>query len=97
MILTFTRFVSFLLRMAHDKSLRQRKDGEYTGTESVETVLLRQVDQLAAQIIQVTREDEQTGASGERSAPQNGGRFRRTMQGRLRDQSKTLVQSGVNF
>ncbi|GJE96040.1 ATP-binding protein [Phanerochaete sordida] len=49
-------FVSFLLRMAHDASLRET-GAEVPENESVEALLLTQVDQLANQIIK-TKEDD---------------------------------------
>ena len=48
------RFVSFLLRVAHDKSLRQ--SGFDTPSESAEAMLMTQVVQLAAQIIKIKEE-----------------------------------------
>lgn len=49
------RFVSFLLRMAHDSSLRQT-GAEVPKEESVEALLMKQVDQLANQIIKTKEE-----------------------------------------
>ena len=44
-----SRFVSFLLRVAHDKSMRER--GADIPAQASEVLLLQQVDQLAAQIV----------------------------------------------
>ena len=46
--------MSFLLRVAHDKALRQK--GADVPVESPDSLLLKQVDQLAAQIIK-SRDD----------------------------------------
>lgn len=43
------RFVSFLLRIAHDKSLRQ--GGADVPVERPDALLLKQIEQLAAQIL----------------------------------------------
>ncbi|EKM51043.1 uncharacterized protein PHACADRAFT_262991, partial [Phanerochaete carnosa HHB-10118-sp] len=53
-------FVSFLLRLAHDKSLRQT--GMDVSSEPVESVLLKQVDQLAAQITKGETPEEAKGS-----------------------------------
>ncbi len=45
----YCRFVSFLLRVAHDKALRNK--GAEVPLEPAHVLLLKQVDQLAAQII----------------------------------------------
>ena len=56
------RFVSFLLRVAHDKSLRQ--SGVDTPSEPAEALLMTQVEQLAAQIIKIKEEDSAEESKG---------------------------------
>ena len=48
------RFVSFLLRVAHDKSLR--KTGAEISSEAPEILLMHQVDELAKQILKTQEE-----------------------------------------
>lgn len=58
------RFVSFLLRVAHDKS--QGRVGAGVPSESVEGLLMKQVEQLADQIMKTKGEDaEEEDASEE--------------------------------
>jgi len=52
-------FVSFLLRLAHDSSLRKSKAHAASATnDSAETILMKQIDQLADQIIKVKESDK---------------------------------------
>lgn len=49
---TFHRFVSFFLRIAHDKADQvQAEDGEIVREGSLDVVLLDQVEKLGAQIL----------------------------------------------
>lgn len=85
------RFVSFLLRLAHDKSLRQT--GADVPEESVEVLLMKQVDQLANQIIK-TKEEPAATPSG---AASTGPRFMRAVQMHMGDVPVLPASGGVNF
>jgi len=90
-------FISFMLRIAHDESLRST--GVEVPREPSESTLLKQVEQLAKQIIHVEREDESPASSGT-----TGPRSLRTMQATMRAtrqaipaNSSIIVHSGTNF
>ena len=59
----FARFVSFLLRIAHDNALRSSKSahGKVNGTtneKSAEALLFDQIEVLSAQILKKKEKDE---------------------------------------
>ncbi|GJF00414.1 AAA family ATPase [Phanerochaete sordida] len=95
-------FVSFLLRMAHDKSLR--RSGVDVPSEAVESVLVKQVDQLAAQIVKAKNESAESGVAkagmDAALAAAMGSRQRKAVQDMmsgLRGNSGSFVKSGVDF
>ncbi|CAL1702509.1 unnamed protein product [Somion occarium] len=51
-------FISFLLRIAHDSSLRKRENCSHIEQHSPDDVLMDQVDKLSAQILHVRKEEE---------------------------------------
>lgn len=86
--------------MAHDKSLRQT--GVDVSSEPVESVLLMQVDQLAAQIIKTKDEtlEEAKGPASMNALTAKAmarGMDMKAIQGMLRGNSGSIVRSGVNF
>ena len=84
--------MSFLLRVAHDKSLR--KSGVDVPYEAPETLLMKQVEQLANQIIK-TKEDTFSVARGEGGAASAmPTRFVRAMPAESRS---AFAHPGVNF
>lgn len=84
------RFVSFLLRLAHDKSLRQT--GVDVPVEPVEVLLMKQVEQLANQIIK-TKDYAPDPANAARGQP-----VTRFMQARAMGVNEgPVVYTGVNF
>lgn len=76
--------------MAHDKSISQDDNGSHT--ESAEVVLLRQVDQLVAEILRTAGEDGEKSTSA-----QKGIRNHKVAQAKLREQSNAIVESSINF
>ncbi|EKM51030.1 uncharacterized protein PHACADRAFT_187641 [Phanerochaete carnosa HHB-10118-sp] len=88
-------FVSFLLRMAHDSSLRQT-GAEVPEEESIEALLMKQVDQLAKQIIK-TKEDA-AASPPNAAAASVGPRFIRSVQmGQLGGAPVVPAGGGVAF
>ncbi|KAF7792156.1 hypothetical protein EIP86_003186 [Pleurotus ostreatoroseus] len=89
-------FVSFLLRVAHDKALRQK--GADLPVESPDALLLKQVDQLAAQIIKSRDDVAETKQPGVAHPSMFRGAMRATMAGFGHPTRATsVIHGGTNF
>lgn len=91
------RFVSFLLRIAHDKSRSQKHEGTYDESvrESVtaDPILLEQVERLSSQILTVNKTAEEQSAAGK--APGSMANTVRFVQ--QAQQASVPVHPGSNF
>ena len=88
--------MSFLLRIAHDKALRQK--GADLPIESPDALLLKQVDQLAAQIIKSRDDVAETKQPGVAHPSMFRGAMRATMAGFGHPTRATsVIHGGTNF